>query len=84
MTIEDLDLATVEVLGSRRMDDDLNRAPAGPNDGAESSLAAPPACAVDPDIECPVCAARGRRVRMHPVKAHYQCPDCHYFDSCCM
>jgi hypothetical protein len=45
---------------------------------------APPACAVDPDTECPVCAARGRRVKMHPVKAHYQCPECRYFDSCCM
>jgi hypothetical protein len=44
----------------------------------------PPACAVDPDTECPVCAARGQRVRMLPVKAHYQCPQCHYFDSCCM
>lgn len=47
-------------------------------------MAAPPACAVDPDTECPVCAARGRRVRMLPVKAHYQCPECRYFDSCCM
>jgi len=46
--------------------------------------AAPPACAIDPDTECPVCAARGRRVRMLPVKAHYQCPECRYFDSCCM
>jgi len=45
---------------------------------------APPACAVDPDLECPVCAARGLRVKMLPVKAHYQCPDCRYFDSCCM
>ena len=45
---------------------------------------APPACAIDPDSECPVCAARGLRVKMHPVKAHYQCPECHYFDSCCM
>jgi hypothetical protein len=44
----------------------------------------PPACAIDPDTECPVCAARGQRVRMLPVKAHYQCPQCHYFDSCCM
>jgi hypothetical protein len=52
-------------------------APAGASAG-------PPACAVDPDVDCPVCAARGRRVRMLPVKAHYQCPDCHYFDSCCM
>jgi hypothetical protein len=45
---------------------------------------APPACAVDPDTECPVCAARGQRVKMLPVKAHYQCPECRYFDSCCM
>jgi hypothetical protein len=44
----------------------------------------PPACAVDPDTECPVCAARGRRVKMLPIKAHYQCPECRYFDSCCM
>ncbi len=45
---------------------------------------APPACAVDPDTECPVCAARGVRVKLFPIKAHYQCPECHYFDSCCM
>jgi hypothetical protein len=45
---------------------------------------APPACAIDPDTECPACAARGLRVKMHPVKAHYQCPECRYFDSCCM
>ena len=45
---------------------------------------APPACAVDPDVECPVCASAGHRVRMLPVKAHYQCPRCRYFDSCCM
>jgi len=51
---------------------------------AAAEAASPPACAVDPDLECPVCAARGTRVRMHPVKAHYQCPECHYFDSCCM
>jgi hypothetical protein len=44
----------------------------------------PPACAIDPDTECPVCAARGLRVKMLPVKAHYQCPECRYFDSCCM
>ncbi len=43
-----------------------------------------PACAVDPDSECPVCAARGERVKMLPIKAHYQCPTCRYFDSCCM
>jgi hypothetical protein len=68
------------------MDDDPKRATDG-RDGARErpeTAAVPPACAVDPDIECPVCAARGRRVRMLPVKAHYQCPDCHYFDSCCM
>jgi hypothetical protein len=46
--------------------------------------AAPPACAIDPDTECPVCAARGLRVKMQPIKAHYQCPECRYFDSCCM
>ena len=45
---------------------------------------APPACAIDPDTECPVCAGRGQRVKMLPVKAHYQCPECRYFDSCCM
>jgi hypothetical protein len=45
---------------------------------------APPACAIDPDTECPVCAGRGQRVKMQPVKAHYQCPECRYFDSCCM
>lgn len=40
--------------------------------------------ACHPDLVCPVCTARGKTVRMHPVKAHYQCPECHYFDSCCM
>ena len=68
------------------MDDDSNRAPDDRDDARArpATVAAPPACAVDPDTECPVCAARGRRVRLLPVKAHYQCPDCHYFDSCCM
>ena len=68
------------------MDDDRNRAASGRGSaaGERPGSEAPPACAVDPDVECPVCAARGRRVRMLPVKAHYQCPDCHYFDSCCM
>jgi hypothetical protein len=67
------------------MADDRDGEPSGSSTGAEGArAAAPPACAVDPDVECPVCAARGRRVRMQPVKAHYQCPDCHYFDSCCM
>jgi hypothetical protein len=65
------------------MDDDRNGTAARARAGGDP-VAAPPACAVDPDIECPVCAARGLRVRMQPVKAHYQCPDCHYFDSCCM
>jgi hypothetical protein len=53
-------------------------------DVAAKAEPAPPACAIDPDTECPVCAARGRRVKMLPVKAHYQCPECRYFDSCCM
>lgn len=66
------------------MDDNRNRTTTSSSDGAEATRAVAPACAVDPDIDCPACAARGRRVRMHPVKAHYQCPDCHYFDSCCM
>jgi hypothetical protein len=57
---------------------------AAPAAKAGEASAAPPACAIDPDTECPVCAARGRRVRMLPVKAHYQCPECRYFDSCCM
>jgi len=51
---------------------------------SKGTVEAPPACAVDPDVDCPACAARGRRVRMQPIKAHYQCPECHYFDSCCM
>jgi hypothetical protein len=51
---------------------------------SNGTVEAPKACAVDPDVDCPVCAARGRRVRMQPIKAHYQCPECHYFDSCCM
>ena len=51
---------------------------------AVKAESAPPACAIDPDSECPACAARGLRVKMYPVKAHYQCPECHYFDSCCM
>jgi len=66
------------------MDDDRSRAAGGPGSTDPQRAAVPPACAVDPDVECPACAARGRRVRMQPVKAHYQCPDCHYFDSCCM
>jgi hypothetical protein len=65
------------------MDDDSRRV-SSDADRSDAGGATPPACAVDPDIECPVCAARGRRVRMLPVKAHYQCPDCRYFDSCCM
>jgi len=67
------------------MDDDSQRSPGSqPAPPDEARRSPPAACAVDPDIDCPVCAARGRRVRMLPVKAHYQCPDCHYFDSCCM
>jgi transposase-like protein len=37
-----------------------------------------------PDVVCPVCTAKGKTVRMQPIKAHYQCPECRYFDSCCM
>jgi hypothetical protein len=37
-----------------------------------------------PDVVCPVCTAKGKSIRMVPVKAHYQCPECRYFDSCCM
>jgi hypothetical protein len=64
------------VISSRAMPDSRATDPkAGPT---------PPACAVDPDVHCPVCASAGKRVRLHPVKAHYQCPECRYFDSCCM
>ncbi len=67
------------------MDDNRDRGARDSSGGTvPSGAGTAPACAVDPDIECPVCAARGRRVRMQPVKAHYQCPDCRYFDSCCM
>ena len=37
-----------------------------------------------PDVVCPVCTAKGKSIRMVPIKAHYQCPECRYFDSCCM
>jgi hypothetical protein len=37
-----------------------------------------------PDVACPVCASRGKAIRMVPVKAHYECPECRYHDSCCM
>jgi hypothetical protein len=50
----------------------------------EPTAAPATVAACHPDLVCPVCTARGKTVRMHPVKAHYQCPDCHYFDSCCM
>jgi len=67
------------------MDDDSPRSPdSQPAPSDQTQRSAPAACAVDPDVDCPVCAARGRRVRMLPVKAHYQCPECRYFDSCCM
>jgi hypothetical protein len=66
-------------------DDDSPRSPSSqPALSDQARGSSPPACAVDPDVDCPVCAARGRRVRMQPVKAHYQCPECRYFDSCCM
>ncbi len=57
---------------------------AADSDSRRDAVQPPPACAVDPDTECPACAARGVRVKMQPVKAHYQCPECRYFDSCCM
>ena len=68
------------------MEDDRSGASVKPSLTVDrtAEVPAPPACAVDPDTECPVCAARGERIRMLPVKAHYQCPVCHYFDSCCM
>jgi transposase-like protein len=53
---------------------------------ASSDVRAAPATVATchPDLVCPVCTARGKTVRMMPIKAHYQCPDCSYFDSCCM
>ena len=51
---------------------------------ADRTAAPATVSACHPDLVCPVCTARGKTVRMHPVKAHYQCPECHYFDSCCM
>jgi hypothetical protein len=63
----------------------MRKAPGAPEATAgDRADAAPPACAVDPDVDCPACAAAGVRVRMQPIKAHYQCPRCRYFDSCCM
>jgi hypothetical protein len=50
------------------------------NRGAAPATAA----ACHPDVVCPVCTARGKSIQMVPVKAHYQCPECRYFDSCCM
>jgi hypothetical protein len=50
--------------------------------GAAPAGANPATC--HPDVICPVCTARGKLVEMVPVKAHYQCPECRYFDSCCM
>ena len=69
----------------RRMRDDRDRE-ANPTTVTSSSRDAAPAtvAACHPDLVCPVCSARGKTVRMQPVKAHYQCPDCRYFDSCCM
>jgi hypothetical protein len=65
------------------MPDAADRASTDPTQPIRTGTA-PPACAIDPDTECPVCAARGVRIKMQPVKAHYQCPACRYFDSCCM
>jgi transposase-like protein len=69
------------------MDDrDREATPSTSNPSTTSVRGAAPAtvAACHPDLVCPVCSARGKTVRMQPVKAHYQCPDCRYFDSCCM
>lgn len=63
--------------------DDRPREPAGSRQ-TPAGAAPATASACHPDVVCPVCVARGKSVRMVPVKAHYQCPDCRYFDSCCM
>ncbi len=62
-----------------------------PSENAPSTSSAGPrgaapanAASCHPDVVCPVCTARGRSVEMVPVKSHYQCPECRYFDSCCM
>jgi hypothetical protein len=52
--------------------------------GDATALTAAGAATCHPDVACPVCTGRGKTIRMLPVKAHYQCPECHYFDSCCM
>jgi hypothetical protein len=67
-----------------RSGDPTARSEASNPEAAVAGQSAPPACAIDPDVQCPVCAARGERVQMLPIKAHYQCPKCRYFDSCCM
>jgi hypothetical protein len=66
------------------MDDrDRQRSPSTTTpSGRDASPATVAAC--HPDLVCPVCSARGKSVRMLPIKAHYQCPECRYFDSCCM
>jgi hypothetical protein len=48
--------------------------------------AAAPACR-PPDLStvCTPChEGRGKVVKMIPVHAHYQCPECGWRDSCCM
>jgi hypothetical protein len=60
-------------------------APSTPTSPTGSRGAAPATAATcHPDVVCPVCTAKGKSIRMVPVKAHYQCPECRYFDSCCM
>ncbi len=54
------------------------------SDREPDTVSSEDAGACHPDVMCPVCAARGKLVRMLPVKAHVQCPECRYFDSCCM
>ncbi|HEY5089087.1 MAG TPA: hypothetical protein VIK30_03915 [Polyangia bacterium] len=66
---------------------DRKLSPGAPEDaGAPKAAGAKAAAAASchPDVACPVCAGMGKTIRMVPVKAHYQCPECHYFDSCCM
>jgi hypothetical protein len=66
-------------------DRDRDASPTTVTSSSSSRDAAPATVAAcHPDLVCPVCSARGKTVRMQPIKAHYQCPDCRYFDSCCM
>ena len=65
-------------------DRDSDASPSVPASSDARGAAPASVAACHPDLVCPVCTARGKTVRMVPIKAHYQCPDCRYFDSCCM